>query len=671
MIAKKTVTVNGREVPIQGERNLLELIRAAGIEVPTFCYHSELSIYGACRLCLVDVEGRGIQSSCSITPEDGMVIRTHTPEIREMRKLTLELLLADGHQNCTACPKNGSCQLQDLARQLGVRDVRFKPTRKEVEIDDTCGALVRDPNKCVLCGDCVRFCHEVQDIGAIDFAHRGAQATVCPAHNETLDKVECVHCGQCARVCPTGAITPANEIDKVWGQLDDQDTFVVVQIAPAVRVALGEHFGLEPGAATTGQMVAALKAMGFDRVFDTSFAADLTVIEEAEEFIRRKTAGEDLPLMTSCCPAWVRFAEQYYPDQLNHLSTCRSPQQMFGVLARKLLPETCGIKPENLKIVSIMPCTAKKTEAGLEKFRTELGPDVDYVLTTQELGRMIEQAGVQFNQLNPESMDLPMGFKTGAGVIFGNSGGVSEAVLRYAGEKLTGVKLQAVQFDAVRGEGGLREAKVKLGDTELKLAVVHGLRVAKQLMEKIAAGTCDYDLIEVMSCPNGCIGGAGQPISKDRQANQRRAEGLYGADQTLQLHKAQENPYIQDLYDDLLGEPGKGQAHHLLHTGYQSRKRVHDAPIELTGPKTAETALDVSVCVGTGCYVRGAQTLLNTLIRRVEEMGLENDVAIRAAFCTETCDKGPNVRVGENQLTGATVEASLEAIQQQLAGQTK
>ena len=663
MISNASLTLNGKTVPIRGERNLLELIRAAGTEIPTFCYHSELSIYGACRLCLVDIEGRGIHSSCSVKPEPGMVVRTHTAEIREMRKITIELLLAEGHDNCTTCPKNGTCQLQDLARQLGVREVRFRSTRKPMDRDESCAALVRDPNKCVLCGDCVRFCHEVQGIGAIDFAHRGAKSTVCPAFGAGLDKVECVHCGQCARVCPTGAITPAVQIDEVFKVLDDPKKFVVAQIAPAVRVALGEHFGLAPGEAATGQMVAALKALGFDKVYDTSFAADLTVIEEAEEFLRRKTEGGTLPLMTSCCPAWVRFAEQYHPDLLGHLSSCRSPQQMFGSLARKILPGLYDVAPEDLVVVSIMPCTAKKTEAKLEKFDN----DVDFVLTTQELGRMIEQGGVQFHQLEPESMDLPMGFKTGAGVIFGASGGVSEAVLRYAAEKVTGVKLQAVDFEAVRGEGGLREARVKLGQTELKLAIVHGLRHARQLMEKIKAGTCDYDLIEVMSCPNGCIGGAGQPVPRQRDANARRAKGLYGADKTLQLHKAQENPYIKDLYANVLGSPGGHEAHAMLHTHYQSRKRTQEGEMDFAPAGAAADALDVSVCVGTSCYVKGSQNLLNALIRRIEEMGLATKVNVRASFCLEQCTEGPNVRVGDRVINRCSLEAAEAAITEALA----
>jgi NADH-quinone oxidoreductase subunit G len=660
------LTVNDKPIAIAGERNLLELIRKAGIEIPTFCYHSELSIYGACRLCLVDIEGRGVVASCSVAPEENMVVRTHTAQIRRMRKITVELLLAQGHENCTTCAKNGSCKLQDLARQLGIREVRFAALGRKTEKDTSCPALTRDPDKCVLCGDCVRFCHEVQGIGAIDFAHRGAKARVCPAFDHDLEQVECVHCGQCARVCPTGAITPASQIDEAWKALD-AGKFVVAQIAPAVRVAAGEHFGLGSGGAATGQTVAALKAMGFARVFDTSFAADLTVLEEAEEFIQRKLSGENLPQFTSCCPAWVRFCEQYYPDLLGHLSSCRSPQQMFGAVARRMLPEVYGIDPEDLVIVSVMPCTAKKQEAKLEKFAPGGRADVDIVLTTQELGTMIEQAGVRFADLTPESMDLPLGFKTGAGVIFGASGGVSEAVLRYAAEKVTGAKLQNVEFRTVRGAGSLRDVKIRLGDTKLNVAIVHGLRQAEQICRQIRRGQCRYDLIEVMSCPGGCIGGAGQPVSTDRRINALRGEALYDVDRTLQLHKSQENPYIRDLYDSVLSD--RHEAHELLHTRYRSRRRSRGQDLELTEAGAEPT--EVRVCVGTSCYVRGSQALLNGMIRRIDELGLSGKVQVRASFCLEQCNQGPTVRIGPRVLHHATLEqaeaALLEAMEQREA----
>ena len=451
------VTIDAREVLIENEQNLLELVRKARIDLPTFCYHSELSVYGACRLCMVDVAGMGLVPACSTPPTEGMVVKTNTEEIRKMRKIIVELLLANHSQNCPTCQKSTTCQLQALARRLGITKVRFKQQMKEMPLDESSPSLVRDPNKCVLCGDCVRICSEVQSVGAIDFAHRGAQTVVVPSFGKNLDDVECINCGQCARICPTGALTPKSEVEDVWKVINDPEKIVVAQVAPAVRVAIGEMFGLEPGVTTTGQIAAALKAIGFDRVFDTSFTADLTVLEESNEFIRRIENNDRIPQFTSCCPAWVKFVEQYYPEYINHLSSCRSPQQMFGALTKEYLAGTLGLKKDNVIVVSIMPCTAKKFEAQRPEFVHDGIKDVDFVLTTQELGRMIEEAGLHFKELGPESFHLPFGFKTGAGVIFGNSGGVSEAVLRYVTEKLTGQKRDTYEFMNVRGDDGLRE----------------------------------------------------------------------------------------------------------------------------------------------------------------------------------------------------------------------
>jgi len=660
------VNVDGRNIPIEGEPNLLELIRKANIELPTFCYHSDLSVYGACRLCIVDIEGMGIVTSCSTLPKAGMVVKTNTHQLREMRKIYLELLLANHHQGCATCAKNDSCKLQALAVRMGVTDVRFKPKSECKALDTSNPALVRDPNKCILCGDCVRACEEIQGVGAIDFAYRGSATTVVPAFGKNLNEVACVYCGLCASVCPTGAITPKSQIDRVWKALSDEKKTVVVQIAPAVRVALGEMFGLEPGVVTTGKMVAALKLLGFDKVFDTSFAADLTVLEETTEFLARKTKQERLPLFTSCCPAWVKYAEQFCPDLLDHVSSCRSPQQMFGSLAKATLPETLGVARPDLFVVSIMPCTAKKFEAQRPEFQTEGQPDVDAVLTTQEFGKMIKQAGIQFNQLTPESLDLPLGFKTGAGVIFGTTGGVSEAVLRYAYEKLTGVKLQSADFSEVRGPEGIRVKQIKLGGVDLKLAIVHGLKNARAIAEEVRAGTADYDFIEVMACPGGCIAGAGQPVSFEQETKQRRAQGLYNADKTLQLHTSQENPYLAQCYEGPLDGIGGHRAHELLHTGYQSRKRVLDEGFSVLDEVGAK-ALEINVCVGTSCYLRGSQRLLQQLVRYVKEKGLEETVDVRATFCFEACDKGPNVRVGDVVMHKCTFEMVRAELEKQLS----
>jgi NADH-quinone oxidoreductase subunit G len=567
----KTLTIDGIEVPINGARNLLELIRKADIDLPTFCYHSELSVYGACRLCLVDIEGRGIQGACSTPPEAGLKVRTQTQELREIRRISIELLLANHDQQCPTCLKSSSCQLRDVARRLGVQQVRFRPVHEPRPIDQSSVALIRDPNKCILCGDCVRFCAEIQSVGAIDFAYRGHDAAVLPAFGHGLGEGECINCGQCAAVCTTGALAPRPEIEQVWAALNDPTKYVVAQIAPAVRVALGEQFGLEPGAASSGQLVAALKRLGFDRVYDTSFAADLTVVEEANEFLQRKAKGEHLPQFTSCCPGWVKFAEQYFPDLLPNLSSCKSPQQMLGALCKETLPAELGLERKNVVVVAIMPCTAKKFEAKRPEFARDGVPDVDHVLTTQELARMIEEGGLRYTKLRPESYDMPMGFKTGAGVIFGNSGGVSEAVLRYAAEKVSGEKLRSPDFHAVRGEDGMRLATIEIDGVTLKLAVVFGLKNARMLAEKVRKGKTGLDLIEVMACPGGCIGGAGQPVNRDPETRRQRTRGLYDVDKNLDLHKSQENHFVADCYQRHLGEVGGPKAHHLLHTHYTAR----------------------------------------------------------------------------------------------------
>jgi NADH-quinone oxidoreductase subunit G len=669
MIKQATVTIDGKEIPIEGERNLLELVRKARIELPTFCYHSDLSIYGACRLCLVQVEGRGIQGACSTPPEPGLRIRTNTEELREIRRITLELLLANHDGSCPTCIKSADCKLQALARRMGVEKVRFKAPPRPAPIDDSSPSLIRDPNKCVLCGDCVRVCSEIQGIGAIDFAFRGSHASVVPAFGKKLGDVECVNCGQCAAFCPTGALAPRSETADVWKALDNPHRKVVAQIAPAVRVALGEAFNLPASAETTGRIVAALKAIGFHAVYDTSFTADLTVIEEGMEFLGRKTKGGRLPQFTSCCPAWVKYAEQYYPDLLPNLSSCKSPQQMFGALAREALPKMLDVPAEDLVVVSIMPCTAKKFEARRPEFAKDGRRDVDFVLTTQELARMIEEAGLDFAGLDPESLDMPFGFHSGAGVIFGNTGGVSEAVLRFAVEKVTGKPLAKIDFQEVRGEGGLREASMTLNGTTVKIAIVHGLANAKLVAERVKAGTSDYDLIEVMSCPGGCIGGAGQPVAHNANIKRIRTKGLYDADKNLPLHKAQDNPFIDKCYQEHLGEVGGPVAHRLLHTHYHSRRRLESESLPLS-EGVGDQKIQVKVCAGTACFVRGSQKLLHALLAHVEEHSLQNLVDVRANFCSEQCSSGPTVIIGDKVLQHCTLEMAHEVLDAELASHT-
>jgi NADH-quinone oxidoreductase subunit G len=660
------VYIDNKEIPIENEQNLLELIRKARIDLPTFCYHSELSIYGACRLCMVQVDGMGLVPACSTPPSPEMKVSTNTGEIRNMRKIIVELLLANHNQNCPTCQKSTTCQLQALAKRLGITKIRFKNQLKEMPADESSPSIVRDPNKCVLCGDCVRICSEVQSVGAIDFAYRGAQTVVIPSFGKALDQVECVNCGQCARICPTGALTPKSEVDQVWRSLHDPSKVVVAQVAPAVRVAIGEMFGLPPGTTTTGQIAAALRAIGFDRIYDTSFTADLTVLEESNEFIKRVTAGDRIPQFTSCCPAWVKFVEQYYPEFVNHLSSCRSPQQMFGALAKEMLASELKVKREDIVVVSIMPCTAKKFEAKRPEFERDGMRDVDNVLTTQELGRMIEETGLHFRDLGPESFHMPFGFKTGAGVIFGNSGGVSEAVLRYVSEKLTGQKHDAYEFTSVRGEEGIREAKLSVAGNEFTLAIVSGLGNARQVIENIQSGKAHYDLVEVMACPGGCIGGAGQPVFTDPLVKRQRTKGLYESDRMLELHKSQDNPYIAELYETVLGDVGGPRAHELLHTNYSSRKRIIDEDLSISSG--AQKSLDISVCFGTSCFLKGSQTLLRDILEYINVKELDDRINVKASFCFEKCDKGPTIKVGSRVIEGCTTEKAIEAIKREGMG---
>ncbi|MFW5712470.1 MAG: [FeFe] hydrogenase, group A [Spirochaetota bacterium] len=656
-----TVTVDGIAVPIEGEKNLLALIRKANIDVPTFCYHSHLSTYGACRLCLVEIDGKKIDASCVVPPKAGMSIRTSTPKIRAMRRMNLELLLANHRQDCPTCSRSASCKLRDLASKMGVERVRFPQIRPERPLDEGSEALVRDPNKCILCGDCVRYCSEVQGIGAIDFAHRGEEVVVTPAFGRSLGEVDCINCGQCAAVCPTAAIVPKSHINRVWADLSRDDTYVVAQIAPAVRVALGEMFDLPAGQSVTGKAARALRMLGFDAVYDTSFGADLTVVEEAHEFAHRREAGERLPMFTSCCPAWVKFAEQSFPELLPNLSSCMSPQSMVGSLAKRTIPEQLGMDPQKVKVVAIMPCTAKKYESQRDELSRDGQPLVDHVLTTAELGRMIQETGIRFADLKSDSLDLPMGLSSGAGILFGNSGGVGEAVLRYLSGRQSGSSLP-IELEPLRGEAGVKAATVKIGGEEIRIAVVQGIANAKRLAREVKEGQAEFDLVEVMACPGGCIGGAGQPVNLDPETHRLRREGLYEDDAGQQLRRSSDNPFVDTCYRSVLGgEPGSEAAHQLLHTSYRSRKRIADAQIPLVRG-TGEEKTTVRVCVGTSCFLRGSQNLLTTLIHRIEEEGLAELVDVSATFCSEHCDRGPTVHVNDETIFKADIEAVMERL---------
>ena len=572
MEKQQFVTIEGKKVPIEGERNLLELIRKANFNIVTFCYHPELAVYGACRLCLVEVEGMGIVASCTVAPKDGMKVRVNSDEIRHLRRINLELLLSSGNHNCTLCSKSGNCKLQKLAKDMDVTEIRFKSKKIDSHKDATSPALVRDHSKCILCGNCVRICNEVQGIGAIDFAFRGFRSKIATAFNHELGQShECVSCGQCARVCPTGALMPnSQEIEKVFEAINNPRKKVAVHIAPAVRVGLGEIFGLPQGTNVDGKIAAALRMLGFDYVYDTAFSADLTIVEEATEFMGRFTKGVNLPQLTSCCPAWVNYVEKYAPEFLPNLSTARSPMQMMGPVIKADFEQKGG-KREDLVVVAIMPCSAKKYEATREEFSVNGNPDTDYVVTTVGLARMIKEAGIDFVNLENEWFDMPFGTKTGAGVIFGASGGVMEAALRFALAELDPENARSVKFTSLRESSVFKEQTVKVGDKEIRVAVVSGLKNARKLLDDIKAGKNKYDFIEVMSCQGGCVAGAGQPQFDGWAPRKRRAEGLYKEDTEL-AYKSQDNSGVMALYGRIFEKVGDKKAHKLLHTHYTDRK---------------------------------------------------------------------------------------------------
>jgi iron-only hydrogenase group A len=569
------VTIDGKQVTVPAGTIILEAARNAGVEIPTLCYHPDLNTKAMCRICVVEVEGaRTLQTACSQPVVDGMVIKTNSPLVRESRKTNMELLISNHPQDCLNCIRNQNCELQSLSDKLGIRSQRFEQTEKfEYQKDLSTPSLVRDPSKCILCRRCVAVCHQVQGVGAIYPVNRGINTVVAPAGNDELNNVACVLCGQCIQVCPVGAIYEVDDTDKVWAALSNPDLHVVVQTAPAIRVAIGEELGLAPGSRVTGKMVAALRRMGFAKVFDTDFTADLTIIEEGHELLERLNHGGKLPMITSCSPGWIKYIEHFYPELLEHLSTCKSPQQMFGALAKTYYAEKAGIPPEKIYMVSIMPCTAKKYEAGRFEMQDSGYQDVDVVLTTRELGRMIREAGIDFNSLEDEEFDHPLGISTGAGAIFGSTGGVMEAALRTVYEVVTNKELQQIELKAVRGLDGVKEATVELDGTKVKVAVAHGLKNAKTLMEKIKAGTADYHFIEVMCCPGGCIGGGGQPFPTNDTTRKARMQAIYEEDQNMPLRKSHENPAVKRLYEEFLEKPLGEKSHHLLHTHYTARKK--------------------------------------------------------------------------------------------------
>ena len=570
-----TLTINGQTLQAPKNATILEAARSAGIHIPTLCYHSELAPEGACRLCVVEATGaRTLVASCVYPVAEGMVVKTNTDKVRAARRMVVELLLANHPKDCLACQKSGDCELQNIAADLGLRKIRFEGgARKAHTIDASNPCLVRDQEKCILCGRCIRVCRDVQGMSVYSFAERGFDTIVSTAFEQDLGKVECSYCGQCASVCPTGAIVEKDDTEKVWSAINDPDKIVIVQTAPAVRVALGEELGMEPGSIVTGKMVAALRTIRFDKIFDTNFSADLTIMEEGHEFLHRLTNGGVLPMITSCSPGWVNMIELKYPDLLPHLSSAKSPQQMFGAIAKTYYAEKAGIDPAKIVSVSVMPCTAKKAEAARPEMNASGYRDVDVVITTRELGRMIREAGLDFKHLPEDSYDSPLGTGTGAAVIFGTTGGVMEAALRTVADVLTGENLQTVDYNDVRGMEQTREAELTIAGNTVKIAVVHTLASARKILERIRAGEADYQFIEVMACPGGCIGGGGQPIPVNAEIRRARREGLFDCDSANELRKSHENPEIKELYDTWLGKPLGEKAHSLLHTHYHQQTR--------------------------------------------------------------------------------------------------
>lgn len=572
------ITIDGIKTSVPKNYTVLEAAKSLNIDIPTLCYLKDINEIGACRMCIVEVKGaRALQASCVLPVSEGMVVYTNSPLVRESRKAILELILSRHNRECLTCSRNLNCELQKLCEELNVKEVPFKPYQTEYKIDDLSPAIVRDPSKCILCGRCISMCKKVQGVGVIDFTGRGFKTNVSPAFDRSLNDSACIYCGQCIKVCPVGALREKDDTDRVWEALSNPDYHVIVETAPAIRVGLGEEFGMEKGAAVTGKMVSALRRLGFDKVFDTDFAADLTIMEEGTELLSRIENGGKLPMITSCSPGWVKFCEHYFPEFLDNLSTCKSPHEMFGAIAKSYYAEKMGIDPSKIFVVSVMPCTAKKFECQRPEMAANGYADVDVVITTRELARMIKQARIDFAKLPDDNFDSLLGESTGAGVIFGVTGGVMEAALRTVADIVTGEEIENIDYSDVRGLEGIKEAEVEIGDMRVKVAVANGTQNAKTLLQKIRNGEADYHFIEVMGCPGGCINGGGQPIIMDKNKTEEvkthRSDSIYKIDKNMPVRKSHKNKEVQALYDQYLEKPNSHRAHQLLHTHYVKRDR--------------------------------------------------------------------------------------------------
>lgn len=580
-MSKIKCIIDGNEVVFDEQISILEACRSIGIRVPTLC-HMKLdgtpyeNKPSSCRICVVEVKGRrNLVTACSEKIVNGMIINTNTYRAIHARKINLELLLSNHPKDCLVCPKNLNCELQKLADELGVRTIDYQGERMAHRVDYKSHAIVRDPSKCVMCRRCEMMCNKVQSVGVLSARHRGFETTVTPAFNLPLKDSSCTFCGQCVAVCPTGAIVEVDETQKVWAALRDPNQHVVVQVAPAIRVAIGELFGMDPGKISTGKLVTALKTMGFDTVFDTDFGADLTVMEEASELVHRIKNNGRMPMLTSCCPAWVRFIEENFPDLLDVPSTCKSPQMMTGTMVKSYYAKKKGINPENITMVSIMPCTAKKEEIKRDELKNDGMQNVDIVMSTRELGRLIHMFSIDFQDLPDSEFDTLLGESTGAAVIFGTTGGVIEAAVRTAYEWLTGKELKKVEFTELRGFENIRSATVKIGDMDLKIGIAHGLGNSKRLLQGVQSGEFDFDVIEIMACPGGCIGGGGQPYHHgDMSILAKRRKALYEIDKNKKIRKSHDNPEIKQIYKDFLGEIYGEKAHKYLHTSYVKREKI-------------------------------------------------------------------------------------------------